>query len=55
MGSWQIRGCGPGKGEGVVLVLEKGAPCRCEGVVLADERVQFLPRKGGGFGKKACS
>ena len=36
---WQRRECGPEKGEGVVLVLEKGAPCRCEDVVLADERV----------------
>ena len=44
--SWQTRGCGPGKGEGVVLVLEKGGPGRCEGVVLSDKRVRFLPRKG---------
>ena len=51
--SWQRRGCGPGKGEGVVLAnervyLSKGGSwfqqrvgcCFgiCEGMVLADER-----------------
>ena len=46
MGSWQMRGCGPSKGEGIVLVLEKGGPCRCEGVFLVDEIAWFLQEKG---------
>ena len=33
----------------MVLILGTGGPSRSKGMVLADERVQFLPRKGGGL------